>query len=361
VSSASQHPTRSAPTTGLAAEKGRTAARGEQPLIEVTDLRKFFPIHKGVFSRHVGDVRAVDGVSFRIGRQETVSLVGESGCGKTTAGRSLLRLIEPSGGRARYWPDPDQPGVELFEQSKRAMRGLRRDLQIIFQDPYSSLNPRMTVGNIVGEALKVHGIVRGRDELDERVAQLLERVGVRAAGRNRFPHEFSGGQRQRIGIARALALNPKFIVCDEAVSALDVSIQAQILNLLRDLQEEFRLSYLFIAHDLSVVRYLSDRIAVMYLGRIVETGATTEVFSGAAHPYTQALLASVPHPVPRRRQRRALLTGDVPSPINPPPGCHFHTRCPLVEPRCRESYPPLVQLSPTHSAACHLLESKPGV
>ncbi len=338
----------------------RGAARGEQPLIEVGGLRKFFPIHKGVLSRHVGDVRAVDGVSFRVGRMETVSLVGESGCGKTTAGRALLRLIEPSAGRARYWPEPDRAPVELFEQPRRAMRHWRRDLQIIFQDPYSSLNPRMTVGNIIGEALKVHRLAKGREELDERVASLLEKVGVRAEGRNRFPHEFSGGQRQRIGIARALALNPKFIVCDEAVSALDVSIQAQILNLLRDLQEEFQLSYLFIAHDLSVVRYLSDRIAVMYLGRIVETGTTEEVFAQAAHPYTQALLSAVPHPVPRRRERRQILVGDVPSPIRPPAGCHFHTRCPVAEPRCREVYPAEVRLSPTHTAACHLLEPAGG-
>ena len=232
---------------------------------------------------------------------------------------------------------------------------MRRDLQIIFQDPFASLNPRITVGNIVGEALKVHGIASG-SELDDRVEQLLVRVGLRPEARNRFPHEFSGGQRQRVGIARALVLSPKFIVCDEAVSALDVSIQAQIINLLKDLQEEYHLSYLFIAHDLSVVKYLSDRVAVMYLGRIVELGTAAQIFEQPRHPYTQALLAAIPHPDPTRKRERTLLEGDVPSPIHPPSGCHFHTRCPLVEERCRSIYPEMRELEPGHRAACHLLE-----
>jgi len=325
------------------------------PLIRVTDLRKYFPVHKGVFSRHVGDVKAVDGVSFDVGRCETLSLVGESGCGKTTAGRTLLRLLEPTGGRATYRPDPDSGATELFELSRRELRPYRRQLQIIFQDPYSSLNPRKTAGNIVGEALRVHGVVN-KEELEDRVAQLLVRVGLRADAFNRFPHEFSGGQRQRIGIARALALEPRFIVCDEAVSALDVSIQAQVINLLRDLQLERRLSYLFIAHDLSVVKYLSDRIAVMYLGRIVELATSAELFENPRHPYTQALLSAVPHPDPSRRGQRVPLTGDVPSPMNPPKGCHFAPRCPVAEKRCHEEYPEVRRVGETHEVACHLVE-----
>lgn len=325
------------------------------PLIEVKGLTKYFPIRKGVFSRHVGDVKAVDGLSFAIGRNETLSLVGESGCGKTTAGRTLLRLLEPTGGAATYRPEPDGPATQLFDLSKREMREFRTDLQIIFQDPYSSLNPRKTAGNIVGEALRVHGMASG-SELEDRVAALLVRVGLRADAFNRFPHEFSGGQRQRIGIARALALEPRFIVCDEAVSALDVSIQAQVINLLKDLQEERRLSYLFIAHDLSVVKYLSDRIAVMYLGRIVELATAADLFENPRHPYTQALLSAVPRPDPKQRQEHTPLTGDVPSPMNPPPGCHFAPRCPVAEKRCHETYPEFVTLSETHQAACHLIE-----
>ncbi|MCP3915931.1 MAG: ATP-binding cassette domain-containing protein [bacterium] len=324
-------------------------------MIEVRDLKKFFPIKKGVFSRHVGDVRAVDGLSFDIGFKETLSLVGESGCGKTTAGRSILRLLEPTGGSALFRPGPGEAPVDLFGLSQSELRQWRCDLQIIFQDPYASLNPRITVGNIIGEALKVHGIASGA-ELDDRVEKLLVRVGLRAEARNRFPHEFSGGQRQRIGIARALALSPKFIVCDEAVSALDVSIQAQIINLLKDLQDEFNLSYLFIAHDLSVVKYLSTRVAVMYLGRIVEIGETADIYERPAHPYTQALLASVPHPDPTRERTHKPLEGDVPSPINPPPGCHFHTRCPVAVAKCRETYPQMTAVGERHSAACHLLE-----
>ncbi len=282
--------------------------------------------------------------------------MGESGCGKTTAGRTLLRLLEPPAGVALYAPDPDAPSLDLFGLSNQQMRALRRDLQIIFQDPFSSLNPRLTVGAIVGDAMKLHGIATG-SELDDRVEKLLVRVGLRAHHRNRYPHEFSGGQRQRIGIARAiaLALEPKFIVCDEAVSALDVSIQAQIINLLKDLQDEFGLSYLFIAHDLSVVRYLSDRVAVMYLGRIVETGTTQQIFEAPSHPYTKALLSAVPIPDPSRRLEHIPLTGDVPSPINPPTGCYFHTRCPAAEDRCSQAYPDTVELGAGHHASCHLL------
>ncbi|MEX1025622.1 MAG: oligopeptide/dipeptide ABC transporter ATP-binding protein [Planctomycetota bacterium] len=324
------------------------------PLVEVRDLKKWFPIKKGVFSRHVGDVQAVDGISFDVLPGETLSLVGESGCGKTTAARTLLRLLEPTGGSALYRSSLDARPVDLFGLSQRQMRRLRRDLAIIFQDPFASLNPRMSVSEIIGESLEVHGVARGK-ELEKRVAELLERVGLRPEYQNRFPHEFSGGQRQRIGIARALALRPKFIVCDEAVSALDVSIQAQIVNLLKDLQAEFGLAYLFIAHDLSIVKYISDRIAVMYLGRIVETGTTTEIFENPQHPYTKALLSAVPVPAPGRKKTRALLDGDVPSPIDPPSGCHFRTRCPLVEPRCSELYPDHVRFSDTHSAACHVL------
>lgn len=327
----------------------------DSPLIEVEGLTKYFPIRKGVLSRHVGDVRAVDGISFQVGRQETLSLVGESGCGKTTAGRTLLRLYEPTAGKATYRPEPGGEDVDLFSLDERTMRAYRRDLQIIFQDPYGSLNPRITVGNTVGEPLRVHGVAEGA-ELEDRVEQLLLKVGLRSDVANRYPHEFSGGQRQRIGIARALALRPKLIVCDEAVSALDVSVQAQVVNLLSDLQEEFGLSYIFIAHDLSVVRYISDRVAVMYLGRIVEQGTTDQIFDDPQHPYTKALLSAIPHADPTRRAERIHLAGDVPSPINPPAGCHFHTRCPVAEAHCKESYPGPVRVGEGHLASCHLLD-----
>ncbi len=320
-------------------------------LLDVTGLKKHFPIHRGIFSRHVGDVKAVDGLDFHVGRQETLSLVGESGCGKTTAGRSLLRLLEPTAGQALYRATSGAPAVDLFGLSGSEMRQLRRDLQIIFQDPYGSLNPRITVGNAIGESLAVHGIAKGQ-ELEDRVAELLRLVGLRPDVANRYPHEFSGGQRQRVGIARALTLRPKLIVCDEAVSALDVSIQAQVINLLGDLQEEYGLSYIFIAHDLSVVKYISDRVAVMYLGRIVEIGTVEEIFENPSHPYTQALLAAIPIPDPGRRARQVHLEGDVPSPISPPSGCHFHTRCPVAEARCSQEYPEMVSCGGGQWAAC---------
>ena len=324
-------------------------------LLEVTGLKKYFPIYRGILSRHVGDVKAVDGIDFTLGRRETLSLVGESGCGKTTAGRSLLRLLTPTAGEALYRAEPGAPQVDLFRLSERKMRALRRDLQIIFQDPFGSLNPRITVGNAIGEALAVHGIAKG-SELEDRVSDLLRLVGMRPDVANRFPHEFSGGQRQRIGIARALTLRPKLIVCDEAVSALDVSIQAQVINLLGDLQDEFGLSYIFIAHDLSVVKYISDRVAVMYLGRIVETGTVEQIFENPQHPYTKALLAAIPAPDPTRRSQHVHLEGDVPSPISPPSGCHFHTRCPVAEERCSRETPPMLTCEEGHHAACFLAE-----
>ena len=346
---------------GAGPSGGGSTAAAEQPLLEVSGLRKYFPIRTGILQRHTGDVRAVDGLDFTVGRGETLSLVGESGCGKTTAGRSLLRLLEPTAGRALYRPTPDKT-VDWFSLGRSELRPYRRDLQIIFQDPYASLNPRITVGNSIGEALKVHGVASGSKDLRDRVAQLLVKVGLRPDVANRFPHEFSGGQRQRVGIARALALNPKLIVCDEAVSALDVSIQAQVINLLKDLQAEFGLSYLFIAHDLSVVRYISDRVAVMYLGRIVEIGPVDEVFDNPQHPYTQALLSAIPRANPKERRERIPLTGDVPSPINPPSGCHFHTRCHVAEKGlCDVQYPEMRQVHPSgQQAACHFAKPVTG-
>ena len=318
------------------------------PLLQVRDLKKYFPIHKGLFGRHVGDVRAVDGVSFDLHAGTTLGLVGESGCGKTTAGRALLRLIEPSGGSALL------DGHDLFTMDTETLRATRADLQIIFQDPFSSLNPRQTVGAIIGDSLELHGIAQG-DEKFEMAKALLERVGLQASYVNRYPHEFSGGQRQRIGIARAVALKPRIIVCDEAVSALDVSVQAQVINLLEDLQEEFGLSYIFIAHDLSVVRHISDEIAVMYLGRIVEKATCDDLFANPLHPYTQALLSAIPIPKPGRKKDRIVLQGDVPSPINPPDGCHFHPRCPYAKDRCRTEAPTIQKVG-NQEVACHLVE-----
>ncbi len=317
-----------------------------RPLLEVRHLQKFYPIRKGLIPHVVGNVQAVNDVSFTLTRQETLGLVGESGCGKTTVGRCVLRLIEPTGGHVSF------DGADVLAMSAGGLRTLRRRMQIIFQDPYSSLNPRHTVAETVGDAMRLHGLVTSRAACRDRVAQLLERVGLNRNYVNRYPHEFSGGQRQRIGIARALAVEPEFIVCDEAVSALDVSIQAQILNLLSDLQREMNLAYLFIAHDLAVVRHISDRIAVMYLGQIVEEAETDDLFAHPLHPYTRALLSAIPVPVPKRVRTHIPLKGDVPSPINPPSGCHFRTRCPLATAECAESRPPLVEIRPGHHAAC---------
>jgi oligopeptide/dipeptide ABC transporter ATP-binding protein len=318
------------------------------PLLEVRDLKKHFPIYKGVVSRISGQVYAVDGVSFHIDRGETLGLVGESGCGKSTVGRTLLKLLEPTEGKILV------NGADITALDAAQMLPYRRQMQMIYQDPYASLNPRMSAGDIVGEPLIIHRVAAAK-ERRERVAHLFDRVGLRPELVNAFPHEFSGGQRQRIGIARALALNPELIVGDEPVSALDVSIQAQIINLLMDLQDELKLSYLFVAHDLAVVEHISDRVAVMYLGRIVETTDKTSLFEMPLHPYTEALLSAVPIPkASARARKRVILTGDVPSPINPPPGCHFHARCPYVMARCRHDVPALREVKPRHWAACHL-------
>ena len=320
------------------------------PLLEVRHLRKYFPVRSGLLANISAWVKAVDDVTFEINQGETFGLVGESGCGKTTVGRTILRLMEPTGGEALF------EGDSVFDMDVKTLRAARRRMQIVFQDPYSSLNPLMTVGSIVGEPLKVHKLARG-PELTERVSRLLHRVGLRPDQVSCYPHEFSGGQRQRIGIARALALNPKFIVCDEAVSALDVSIQAQIINLLKDLQDEFRLSYLFITHDLNVVQYLAHRVAVMYLGKFVEVASSRAIFSNPKHPYTQALLSANPLPDPTVKRERVLLSGDVPSPLNPPSGCRFHTRCPQVMDHCRTTDPPLIHIDVPdgeHKVWCHL-------
>lgn len=321
---------------------------GSDELLRVRDLTRHFPITKGIiFSRQVGAVQAVDRVSFSIRRGETLGLVGESGCGKTTTGRLILRLIEATSGQIIF------EGKDVRSLPKDKLRELRKDLQIIFQDPYASLNPRMAVGDIIGEPLDIHRLARGKERL-KRIGELLDVVGLSKSHAKRFPHEFSGGQRQRIGIARALAVSPKLIVCDEPVSALDVSIQAQVINLLQDLQKEFGLTYLFIAHDLSVVKHISDRVAVMYLGRIVEITSKRELYRNPRHPYTQALLSAIPIADPSVEKERTILAGDVPSPINPPTGCRFHTRCPRVQDICREQEPELVELGEGHSAACHL-------
>lgn len=319
----------------------------EEKLLEVKHLKKHFPIKGGVFSKIIGYVYAVDDISFTLNRGETLGLVGESGCGKSTTGRTILRLIEPTSGEVVF------EGQKVTELDKGAMRALRREMQIIFQDPYASLNPRMTVGSIVGEPLEIHKIAKRADK-KEQVASLLQKVGLRAEDMRKYPHEFSGGQRQRIGIARALGLNPKLIVCDEPVSALDVSIQAQVINLLEELQEEFGLSYLFIAHNLNVVEHISNRVAVMYLGKIVELASDTELYNNALHPYTEALLSAVPIPDPTAQKKRIILEGDVPSPINPPSGCYFHTRCPYKEKICEEVEPEFKDIGGGHWVACHL-------
>ena len=318
------------------------------PLLSVDNLKKYFPIRRGVLSRVAAYVKAVDDISFDINRGETFGLVGESGCGKTTAGRAVLRLLEPDAGTIRF------DGIDLLSLGPQELRHRRRDMQIIFQDPYASLNPRMTIRSIVGEPFVIHGIASG-SEKDDQVANLLKTVGLDPGVMNRYPHEFSGGQRQRIGIARALALRPKLIVADEPVSALDVSIQAQIINLLADLQEQFGLTYFFISHAIPVIEHISTRIGVMYLGKLVEVGTSAQICLAPRHPYTQALLSAVPIPDPAAKKQRIVLTGDVPTPINPPTGCRFHTRCPIAVERCKMEEPPLRKLEDGRDAACHLV------
>ena len=316
-------------------------------LLSVRNLTKQFAIGGGLFGRSLDRVHAVDGVSFDIAAGETLGLVGESGCGKSTTGRCIMRLIEPSSGEVWF------EGTDVTRTEGESLRGMRRNMQIIFQDPFASLNPRHTVGAIVGEALIIHRLARNRREMEDRVVHLLETVGLQAGHVGRFPHEFSGGQRQRIGIARALAVEPKLIICDEPVSALDVSVQAQVINLLEDLQEKFGLTYLFIAHDLSVVEHISDRVAVMYLGRVVEIAPARALYDHPQHPYTEALLSAVPIPDPTVKRQRIVLQGDVPNPIRPPSGCHFHTRCPIAAARCTAETPPLELDEDGHWVACH--------
>jgi oligopeptide transport system ATP-binding protein len=332
-----------------------TATAPRTALLEAKDLYKYFPIYAGLLSRHVADVRAVDGVSFSIAAGETLGLVGESGSGKTTIGRLLLRLLPVTKGEIRF------DGRDVIALSRHDIRALRRSMQIIFQDPFASLNPRMTVGEIVAEPLRIHALARGK-AVDARVVELLKLVGLQPYHAARYPHEFSGGQRQRIGIARALAVDPKFIVCDEPVSALDVSIQAQVINLLEDLQVRFGLTYLFIAHDLSVVKHISTRVAVMYVGKIIELADRDALYRDPLHPYTQALLSAIPIPDPalERRRKRIVLTGDIPSPVNPPSGCRFHTRCPVAFDRCVVEEPPFTRYAPGHFAACHWVEEHGG-
>ncbi|KOA20369.1 oligopeptide transport ATP-binding protein OppF [Clostridium homopropionicum DSM 5847] len=318
-------------------------------LLEVKNLKKYFPINSGFFGKVTNHVKAVDNVSFDIFKGETLGLVGESGCGKSTTGRMLVNLLEPTSGEIIF------NGEDITKINSKRRKELRKEIQIIFQDPYASLNPRMTIGNIIAEPMKVNNIAEG-EQLEKRVKELLECVGLASYHRNRYPHEFSGGQRQRVGIARALAVNPKLIVCDEPVSALDVSVQAQVLNLLDDLQKEFHLTYLFIAHGLNVVKHVSNRVGVMYLGKLVELGKDTNLYKNPKHPYTQALLSAIPVPDPTRKSERIILTGDVPSPINPPKGCSFHTRCSKCMAKCKEVEPEMKELEDGHFVACHLYE-----
>jgi oligopeptide transport system ATP-binding protein len=330
-------------------------ANDNNNLLVVKNLKKYFPIRRGVFQRHVGDVKAVDDVSFTIKKGETLGLVGESGCGKSTTGKTILQLDRATAGEVFF------DGQNLTQMKGETLRQMRRQMQIIFQDPFASLNPRMTVGEIVGEPLDVHGVAKGEAKT-QRVAELLSIVGLDPTFVTRFPHEFSGGQRQRIGVARALALNPSFIVCDEPIAALDVSIQAQVVNLLEDLQQQFGLTYLFIAHDLSMVRHISDRVAVMYLGRIVEISEWTTIYDDPRHPYSQALLSAIPIPDPaiEAKRQRIVLEGDVPSAANVPVGCRFNTRCPLRQERCVREDPQLREIAPGHMVACHYAELNSG-
>ncbi|MGA5690496.1 ABC transporter ATP-binding protein [Cytobacillus pseudoceanisediminis] len=322
----------------------------EKEILQVKDLQQYFPIKGGVFGRTVNHVKAVDGVNFTIYEGETVSIVGESGCGKSTTGRAILRLDEPTGGEVIF------QGTNLLSKSKREMRSIRKDLQVIFQDPFASLNPRRSIGQTLEEAMGILNVVPKANRRS-RAIELLEQVGLKEEHIDRYPHEFSGGQRQRIGIARALAVEPKLIICDEAVSALDVSVQAQVLNLLKKLQKEYGLTYLFISHDLGVVRHISDRIIVMYLGKVVEIAEKKSLFDNPRHPYTKALLSAIPEPNRKKKKERIILKGDVPSPIDPPSGCRFHTRCPLATDLCRQSDPELKSLGEGHQAACHYAEA----
>jgi len=339
---------------GRASQGGNVMVAERESLVQVRNLKKYFPITRGlVIQRHVGDIKAVDDVSFDIHKGETLGLVGETGSGKTTVGRTMLRLYEPTGGQVVF------DGVDLMSLRGGELRSMRRRMQMIFQDPYASLNPRMTVGSIVGEPLEVHGVASGKEKR-ERVQELLRLVGLNPYFVNRYPHEFSGGQRQRIGIARALALNPDLIICDEPISSLDVSIQAQVVNLLEDLQDQLGLTYLFIAHDLSMVRHISDRMAVMYLGKIVELADRNEIYLNPLHPYTQALMSAVPVPDPEveEKRQRIILEGDLPSPAHPPVGCNFNTRCPVAMDTCFEVEPEFIEVEKGHFCACHLVEGQ---
>lgn len=325
-----------------------SVAEAKNPILEVKDLKQYFPIKGGILGRTINHVKAVDGISFTIYEGETVSIVGESGCGKSTTGRSILRLEDPTSGEIRF------NGQDLLSLNKRKMREMRKDLQVIFQDPFASLNPRQTVRRILEEAMEILNVVP-KKQRGKRAVELLEQVGLRADFIDRYPHEFSGGQRQRIGIARALAVEPKLIICDEAVSALDVSVQAQVLNLLKKLQRDYKLTYLFISHDLGVVRHISDRVIVMYLGNIVEIGDKKSLFENPQHPYTKALLSAIPDPTRKRNKERIMLKGDVPSPIDPPSGCRFHTRCPMATEQCKLKKPEFTQVGPEHFVACDLI------